>query len=94
MGKEKVGKVCCYGGTITPSTLKKEKEIYALKWKHDEEFISLKGAFQQMEAQVNELIALMKVLIQPNNHRIYLEMMMAQFGAITSDANSTRNVVG
>ena len=93
MGKEKAGRVRCYGRSITSSTLMKEKEINALKQKHDGEVISLKCAFQQMEVQVNELTALVKVLIQHNNPECNVETMMAQFRT-PSDANSTRNAVG
>jgi len=33
-GKEKFGWVCCYGRTMTPTTLKKNQEIDALKREH------------------------------------------------------------
>ena len=46
-----------------------------------------------METHVNELIALVKLLVQQNNLGISLEALMAQFRAAPSDANSTRNVL-
>ena len=94
LGKEKAGRVRCYGRSITPSVLKKEKEIETLKRKHEEEVISLKGTVQRMEEHVNELTTLVNVLVQQNNPGISLEVMMAQFRATPSDANSTRNVPG
>jgi hypothetical protein len=57
-GKEKPGRVCCYGRTVTPSMLKKNEEIANIKKKNEGQMSSMKErvevceSFIKMEAYI------------------------------------------
>ncbi|KAJ1410150.1 putative transposase, Ptta/En/Spm, plant [Sesbania bispinosa] len=72
-GKEKSGKVRCYGRTITPSQLKRNEEFDALKKQHSNELNSWISRTQGMEA-------LLRCFLKQNNPTLddeAIDIMMA-----------------
>jgi len=72
-GKEKFGRVRCYGRTITPTTLKKNQEIDALKRKHSIERNDMIKKFEGFEV-------VMKFMLKQNTDldENDIEEMMSQ----------------
>jgi len=65
-GKEKYGRVCCYGRSMTPATLKKNQEIDALKREHDIERNDMIKKFEGLEV-------VMKFMLKKNT--IWMRMI-------------------
>ncbi|MED6214635.1 hypothetical protein PIB30_105125 [Stylosanthes scabra] len=73
LGKDQPGRLCCYGGAITKSSLKKDEAIRQVKAEYEKEVLSLrkqmegfsgllKMMFQQLNLDMNEedVVALVK----------------------------------
>ena len=91
LGKEKSGRVRCYGRSITPTALKKAEEIEAIKKKHAEEVAALK---EEMEQRLSGLENLVRALLQQGNPGLRTKSMTALLKSSPSDANSARKVLG
>ncbi|XP_057436928.1 uncharacterized protein LOC130729257 isoform X3 [Lotus japonicus] len=55
-GKEKSGKVHCYGRTVTPSMFKRKEEIAAIKKQHSNEMTSVKREMEGLKMLVKSLL--------------------------------------
>ncbi|KAJ1415445.1 hypothetical protein SESBI_18141 [Sesbania bispinosa] len=97
-GKEKPGRVCCYGRTTTPTLLKKNKEIAEIEKRHANEVKHLNDKVQGMEAEHAEMKAkhaeieqkfqlLLRTMINQNNSRMNVEALVALLST-PGDANS------
>ncbi|CAK8534485.1 unnamed protein product [Lathyrus sativus] len=85
-GKERPGRVRCYGRNITKTSLKRKAEINALKQAHNEEVSTLRHEFQD---QIDRLQNAFKTVIQQCNPQINLESIEDLLGLSHRDANSS-----
>ncbi|RYQ90108.1 hypothetical protein Ahy_B09g096376 isoform A [Arachis hypogaea] len=86
-GKEKAGRVRCHGRVTTPTLLKKNEEITALKQQHAVEKASLEGK-DVMQKEVDELKSLVKMMLQQKSSGVDLEMLAAQLGSTLGNPNN------
>ena len=84
-GKEKPRRVHYFGRSITPTALKRQEEIEALKRKHHNEVASLKSEIQEMKDLLKAF------LLQYNNNGLNLEVILGLLKTTLDDANSARN---
>ncbi|XP_058726545.1 pheromone-processing carboxypeptidase KEX1-like [Vicia villosa] len=84
-GKERPGRVCCYGRNITKTSLKRKSEINALKKAHNEEVSTLRNDF---EDKIGRLQNAFKTLMQHCNPQINMESIEDLLGLSHGDANS------
>ncbi|CAK8571026.1 unnamed protein product [Lathyrus sativus] len=85
-GKERPGRVRCYGRNITKTSLKQKAEINALKQAHNEEVSTLRHEFQD---QIDRLQNAFKTVIQQCNPQINLESIEDLLGLSHRDDNSS-----
>ena len=85
-GKEKSGRVRCFGRSITPTALKRQEEIEALKREHHNEVVSLKSEVQEMKVLLRAIL-----LQQSNNNGLNLEALLGILKMSLDDANSAPN---
>ncbi|KAK7301506.1 hypothetical protein RJT34_12371 [Clitoria ternatea] len=90
-GKEKSGRVRCMGRSITPTILKKNEEIAAIKKKHAGEISCLQAKVQGMEQEMDGLKTLVKCFLLQNNPGMDLESLAAKLGCSLGDASSAPN---
>ncbi|KAF7801987.1 uncharacterized protein G2W53_041098 [Senna tora] len=97
-GKEKAGRVCCYGRNVTPTALKqKEKQnqiMDSMKQKHAKEVNSLKSELQDVKQQMLGMKSFIKVWMQENNSGMNMENLDVFFRSFPSEANNAQNVEG
>ncbi|KAJ1379862.1 putative transposase, Ptta/En/Spm, plant [Sesbania bispinosa] len=97
-GKEKLGRVRCYGRTTTPTLLKKNKEIAEIEKIHANEVKHLNDKVQGMEAEHAEMKAkhvemeqkfqlLLRTMINQSNSGMNVEALVALL-LTPGDANS------
>lgn len=55
-GKEKSGKVRCFGKTLTPTVFKRNEEIAAIKKQHSDEMTSVKREMEGLKFLVKSLL--------------------------------------
>jgi len=79
-GKEKFGRVCCYRRTMTPTTLKKNQEIDALKVEHVIERNYMIKKFEGLEA-VMKFVLKQNIDLDENDTK---EMMARTLGIESS----------
>ncbi|XP_058746329.1 uncharacterized protein LOC131619224 [Vicia villosa] len=84
-GKERPGRVRCYGRNITKTSLKQKSEINALKKVHNEEVSTLRHDF---EDKIDRLQNAFKTLMQHCNPQINMESIEDLLGLSHRDANS------
>jgi hypothetical protein len=98
LGKEKAGRVRCYGRNVTPTALKqKEKQqqiINSLKQEHDKEMSSLKSEMEDMKQQMSGMQSFIKVWMQQNSSGMNMENLDAFFRSFPSEANNNAQNVG
>ncbi|XP_052111066.1 uncharacterized protein LOC110276227 [Arachis duranensis] len=87
-GKEKAGRVRCHGRVITPTLLKKNKEIATLKQQHATEKATLENKVDVMQKEVDELKSLVKMMLQQKSSGVDLDMLAAQLGSTLGNPNN------
>ena len=80
-GEENPGRMHYFGRSITPTTLKRQEEIEALKRKHHNEVASLKSEIQEMKDLLKAF------LLQYNNNGLNLEAILGLLKTTLDDAN-------
>ncbi|KAF7808184.1 putative transposase [Senna tora] len=97
-GKEKAGRVRCYGRNVTPTALKqKEKQnqiMDSMKQQHDKEVNSLKSELQDVKQQMLGMQSFIKVWMQQNNSGMNMENLDVFFKSFPSEANNAQNDEG
>ncbi|KAF7800854.1 uncharacterized protein G2W53_044652 [Senna tora] len=97
-GKEKAGRVCCYGRNVTPTALKqKEKQnqiMDSMKQEHAVEVNSLKSEQQDVKQQMLGMQSFIKVWMQQNNSGMNMENLDVFFRSFPSEANNAQNDEG
>ncbi|KAF7821219.1 putative transposase [Senna tora] len=97
-GKEKAGRVCCYGRNVTPTALKqKEKQnqiMDSMKQEHAKEVNSLKSELQDVKQQMLGMQSFIKVWMQQNNSGMNMENLDVFFRSFPSEANNAQNDEG
>ena len=86
MGKERPGRLRCYGRTVTKTSLKRKAEINALKQAHSQEVSTLRQEFQD---QIDRLQNAFKTVIQQCNPPLNMESIEDLLGLSHGDANSS-----
>ena len=86
MGKERPGRLRCYGRTVTKTSLKRKAEINALKQAHSQEVSTLRHEFQD---QIDRLQNAFKTVIQQCNPPLNMESIEDLLGLSHGDANSS-----
>ncbi|MED6221342.1 hypothetical protein PIB30_053549 [Stylosanthes scabra] len=79
-GKEKSGRVRCYGRAVTKTSLQKEREIAKIKQQHTKKFNSLQNELHETKTELHEtkdriqnLQSLVKLLLQKSSHGLNIE---------------------
>ncbi|KAF7820818.1 chaperonin CPN60, mitochondrial-like [Senna tora] len=90
LGKEKAGRVCCYGRNVTPTSLKQKELINSIKQNHANELNSLKSEVQRQMLGIHSFL---KGLVK-QNPGLNMPNLDAIFGSIPSEANNAQNVEG
>ena len=85
-GKEKSGRVRCFGRSITPIALKGQEEIEALKREHHNEVVALKSEVQEMKELLKAVL-----LQQSHINGLNLEALPGLLKMPLDDANSAPN---
>ncbi|KAF7801005.1 chaperonin CPN60, mitochondrial-like [Senna tora] len=97
-GKEKTGRVRCYGRNVTPTTLKqKEKQnqiMDSMKQEHVKEVNSLKSELQDVKQQMLGMQSFIKVWMQQNNLAMNMENLDVFSRSFPSEANNAQNDEG
>ncbi|KAF7835309.1 hypothetical protein G2W53_010168 [Senna tora] len=97
-GKEKTGRVRCYGRNVTPTALKqKEKQnqiMDSMKQEHAKEVNSLKSELQDVKQQMLGMQSFIKVWMQQNNSGMNMENLDVFFRSFPSEANNAQNDEG
>ncbi|XP_039686955.1 coiled-coil domain-containing protein 1-like [Medicago truncatula] len=86
MGKERPGRLRCYGRTVTKTSLKRKVEINALKQAHSQEVSILRHEFQD---QIDRLQNAFKTVIQQCNPQLNMASIEHLLGLSHGDANSS-----
>ncbi|MED6157362.1 hypothetical protein PIB30_022488 [Stylosanthes scabra] len=87
-GKEKPGRVRCHGRVTTPSLLKKNEEIAAIKQQHANEKANLEGKVDVMQQEVDVLKSLVKMLLKQKSIGVDLEVLAAQLASTSANPNN------
>ncbi|KAF7800833.1 hypothetical protein G2W53_044684 [Senna tora] len=90
LGKEKAGRVRCYGRNVTPTSLKQKEHINSIKQQHANELNSLKSDVQHQMLGIHSFL---KGLVE-QNLGLNMPNLDAIFGSIPSEANNAQNVEG
>jgi len=85
-GKERPGRLRCYGRNVTKTSLKRKVEINALKQAHSQEVSTLRHEFQD---QIDRLQNAFKTVIQQCNPQLNMESIEYLLGLSHGDANSS-----
>ncbi|KAF7821387.1 putative transposase [Senna tora] len=97
-GKEKAGRVRCYGRNVTPTASKqKEKQnqiMDSMKQEHAKEVNSLKSEMQDVKQQMLGMQSFIKVWMQQNNSGMNMENSDVFFRSFPSEANNAQNDEG
>ncbi|KAF7827101.1 hypothetical protein G2W53_018265 [Senna tora] len=97
-GKEKAGRVRCYGRNVTPTALKqKEKQnqiMDSMKQEHAKEVNSLKSELQDVKQQMLGMQSFIKVWMQQNNSGMNMKNLDVFFRSFPSEANNAQNDEG
>ncbi|KAF7832775.1 putative transposase [Senna tora] len=97
-GKEKAGRVRCYGRNVTPTALKqKEKQnqiMVSMKQEHAKEVNPLKSELQDVKQQMLGMQSFIKVWMQQNNSGMNMENLDVFFRSFPSEANNAQNDEG
>lgn len=86
MGKERPGRLRCYGRKITKTSLKRKVEINALNQAHSQEVSTLRHEFQD---QIDRLQNVFKTVIQQCNPQLNMDSIEHLLGLSHGDANSS-----
>ncbi|XP_057458180.1 uncharacterized protein LOC130748948 isoform X2 [Lotus japonicus] len=91
-GKEKSGRVRCYGRTLTPSMMKKNEEIYAIKKQHKDEVSGMKRQMDGLTLLVRSMLKLQHPDLDEEEISNMMEAALGNENSVASHSSASTYV--